>query len=493
MANLQEVVSWDAGVYQLETSDPVLGGPGGTSNKQAQALANRTAYLKKHVDDLEGGTTAAGKANKLTTARNIALAGDVTGQTSFDGSGNISITATYKNSGVVAGTYRSVTVDAKGNVTAGSNPTTLSGYGITDAVPSSQKGAANGVATLDSGGKVPIAQIPATAIVDTFVVSTQTDMLALTAEIGDVAIRTDLNKSFILRVAGASTLANWQELLTPTDAVQSVDGQTGAVTIATATEGVKGKAQVATQEEVNAGDDDTKFVTAKKLLAWVKQDTETVFQRLKTGAALPTTNIGPIWHDDYASIMTWQEFTANGANYKGYASQLVGSLLLDTQPTPRQGYIKSGVQNLSRATYAALRAWAMHCGRMVAPGVWEAGSIQCADNADGATFRVFDVRGEFFRAWDDGRGVDTGRENFSAQKGTIVGVDWNNDNSISAPLTTSTAYDLSGFSGDTAPATSALQIQTITSALTIVKGNVDSGKAVVTRPRNTALLAVIKF
>lgn len=37
------------------------------------------------------------------------------------------------NSGVTAGTYRSVTVNAKGIVTAGSNPTTLSGYGITDA------------------------------------------------------------------------------------------------------------------------------------------------------------------------------------------------------------------------------------------------------------------------------------------------------------------------------------------------------------------------
>lgn len=272
MANLQEVVSWDAGVYQLETSDPVLGGPGGTSNKQAQALANRTAYLKKHMDDLEGGTTAAGKANKLTTARIIAVAGDVTGQASFDGSGNISITATYKNSGVVAGTYRAVTVDAKGNVTAGSNPTTLSGYGITDAVPSSQKGAANGVATLDSGGKVPVAQIPATAITDTFVVGTQAAMLALTAEIGDVAVRTDLNKSFILRVAGASTLANWQELLTPTDAVQSVDGMTGVVVIATASEGVKGKAQIATQAEVDAGTDDSKFVTAKKLMAALTKD-----------------------------------------------------------------------------------------------------------------------------------------------------------------------------------------------------------------------------
>ncbi len=166
MANLQEVVSWDAGVYQLETSDPVLGGQGGHSNKQAQSLANRTAYLKKHVDDIESGTTAAGKANKLTTARNIALSGDVTGQASFDGSANITITVTYKNSGVTAGTYRSVTVDAKGNITAGSNPTTLAGYGITDAVPSSQKGTASGVATLDGAGKVPVPQIPVVAIIE---------------------------------------------------------------------------------------------------------------------------------------------------------------------------------------------------------------------------------------------------------------------------------------------------------------------------------------
>lgn len=35
-------------------------------------------------------------------------------------------------SGVTAGTYKSVTVDAAGHVTAGTNPTTLAGYGITD-------------------------------------------------------------------------------------------------------------------------------------------------------------------------------------------------------------------------------------------------------------------------------------------------------------------------------------------------------------------------
>lgn len=44
---------------------------------------------------------------------------------------------THPTSGVTAGTYKSVTVDSNGHVTAGSNPTTLAGYGITDAAAKS--------------------------------------------------------------------------------------------------------------------------------------------------------------------------------------------------------------------------------------------------------------------------------------------------------------------------------------------------------------------
>jgi hypothetical protein len=99
-------------------------------------------------------------------------------------------------------------------------------------IPAAEKGAANGVATLDAGSKIPQAQLPAIAITDTFVVASQAAMLALTtAEKGDVAVRTDLNKSFILTADPYSTLGNWQELLTPTDSVLSVNGNTGAVTI----------------------------------------------------------------------------------------------------------------------------------------------------------------------------------------------------------------------------------------------------------------------
>ena len=69
------------------------------------------------------------------------------------------------NSGVTAGTYKSVTVNSKGIVTAGSNPTTLNGYGITDAYTKSEidtkmtsamhyKGSVTAVADLPSTGNV---------------------------------------------------------------------------------------------------------------------------------------------------------------------------------------------------------------------------------------------------------------------------------------------------------------------------------------------------
>jgi hypothetical protein len=103
---------------------------------------------------------------------------------------------------------------------------------------SANKGVANGYASLDDIGKVPVGQLPDIAITNTFVVSSQSAMLALTAQIGDVAVRTDLNKSFILKASPSTTLANWQELLTPTDTVLSVNGKTGVVALTKADVGL---------------------------------------------------------------------------------------------------------------------------------------------------------------------------------------------------------------------------------------------------------------
>lgn len=55
MANVPETTSFDAGIYQIETTDPVLGGPNGIANAQAKGLANRTAFLKQQIDQLNSG------------------------------------------------------------------------------------------------------------------------------------------------------------------------------------------------------------------------------------------------------------------------------------------------------------------------------------------------------------------------------------------------------------------------------------------------------
>ena len=59
-------------------------------------------------------------ADKLSTARKISLSGDLTGETTFDGSGDATIPVTLSQTGVVAGVYSAVEVDEKGRVTAGS-------------------------------------------------------------------------------------------------------------------------------------------------------------------------------------------------------------------------------------------------------------------------------------------------------------------------------------------------------------------------------------
>lgn len=97
---------------------------------------------------------------------------------------------------------------------------------------SKNTGTANGnIPLVGADGKLDASILPAIAITDTFVVNTQAAMLALTAQVGDVAVRSDLNKSFILKTEPATAIANWQELLTPVSGVTSVAGRTGVVTL----------------------------------------------------------------------------------------------------------------------------------------------------------------------------------------------------------------------------------------------------------------------
>ena len=92
-----------------------------------------TAFVSTAVANAVAANVAT--ATKLQTGRTISMSGDVSWTSSpFDGSANISGVGTLASI-ATAGTYRSVTINAKGLVTSGTNPTTLAGYGLTDAAP----------------------------------------------------------------------------------------------------------------------------------------------------------------------------------------------------------------------------------------------------------------------------------------------------------------------------------------------------------------------
>ena len=93
-------------------------------------------------------------------------------------------------------------------------------------------GAAGGVASLDGGGQVPAAQIPAIAITEYLgSVASQAAMLALSGQKGDWCVRSDSGTTWIITGSNPSLLAGWTELVYPAAPVSSVAGRSGTVTL----------------------------------------------------------------------------------------------------------------------------------------------------------------------------------------------------------------------------------------------------------------------
>lgn len=221
------------------------------TTKAGEASTSATNAAASATAAAASATTAATKASEAaTSATNLASA--VTAAAGSATAAAASATSA-SNSADAAAQAAQDAQDAAEQAAGGGEPTILAGttsdywrgdktwQRLSDAVAAapavaakinaSEKGAANGVATLGADQKIPESQLPAVAVTDTFEVASQSAMLALTAERGDVAVRSDLNKTYILKAEPASTLANWVELRTPTDAVLSVAGKTGAVSL----------------------------------------------------------------------------------------------------------------------------------------------------------------------------------------------------------------------------------------------------------------------
>ena len=92
-------------------------------------------------------------------------------------------------------------------------------------VPANYTGAADKFVVVNHGetGLIFI-PLPPLAITDTYVVNSQVAMLALAAQTGDVAVRTDTSQTFILQGADPTILANWVQLLFPALAAHDLAG-----------------------------------------------------------------------------------------------------------------------------------------------------------------------------------------------------------------------------------------------------------------------------
>ena len=125
MANLQETARWETGIYQLETSDPVMGGADGIDNRQAKQLGNRTLWLKNELELMSrtipaavtksdavnsdsSATVATSKAVKAAYDKAVAAESAATGAVKTSGNqdigGNKTFTAaaTFKGGAFVA-------------------------------------------------------------------------------------------------------------------------------------------------------------------------------------------------------------------------------------------------------------------------------------------------------------------------------------------------------------------------------------------------------
>ena len=248
---------------------------------------------------------SADTAKTLETAREFSLTGDVTTDiVGFNGSQNVTLTAALATiTGLTAGTYPKVTVDKKGRVISGANldasdipnisKDKVTGLGTAATL---NTGTSSGnVVVVGSDGKIPSSIIPSIAITDTFVVDSESAMLALTAQVGDVAVRSDLGKTYILKSSPATSIDNWQVILTPASPVTSVNSKTGNVVLAASDVGAESSLKNSTAKGSIADNDgftmlDSASSNATKKVLWsvIKSTLKSYFDNLYNNYTLPT-------------------------------------------------------------------------------------------------------------------------------------------------------------------------------------------------------------
>lgn len=238
-------------------------------------------------------TGNAATATKLATARTIRLTGDVTGSVSFDGSTNASITA------VVADDSHNHTI---------ANITGLQAA-LDNKVDDSEKGVANGIATLDTNGKVVLTQIPDSVL-------GQLEYMG-TWDLTTFPTATQKGQYWIASVSGNGyVVGDWAvwngtafDKVDNTDAVATVAGRTGNV--------------VLTKSDVGLDNVDNTADSTKNVLSATKLTTARTISL--TGGVSGSAAF------DGSSNITLEATVANDSHTHSFAN-------LTSKPTTLQGY-----------------------------------------------------------------------------------------------------------------------------------------------------------
>lgn len=187
-----------------------------------------------------------------------------------------------------------------------------------------------------------------------------------------------------------------------------------------------------------------------------------------------------------SAILTRQDLVVSPGALAELVDQLVEVAtvrytLLSTAPS---GWLKANGAEVSRTTYAKLFA---------------ALSTTYGAGNGTTTFNLPDLRGEFIRGWDDGRGIDAGRLLGHAQGDLIKGHDHTGTTTQNGAHTHSTSTGLSWAMRNNPGLDSAYggwgigegNMQSAGSHTHSFTTNLTGGAE--TRPRNIALLAIIKY
>ena len=369
----------------------------GMSNGVASLDASRLVPLNQIPNIPSSKVPVAQAAGRFTTPVTITFQNDVLGDISLDGgTSSLKVNMSLKASGATAGTYGSgvtvpqINVTSTGTVSSvkdlpiplGSTSVaglvklsdSLTSTNLTEAATSNsvkvvydvastalssslkvtQRGVANGVASLDASGRVPLAQLPETSNIV------------------------------------AERLSNLRNIKTTGDATWSV--------------------------AFNGGGDVTAPLTLTTVLTnpgtYGSGTTTPTFKVDAKGriTTISSTKIAPLFTDVVSTPTTLSGYGITDAYTKAQADaadkQTItvaappGMIMYYAARNAPSGWLSCEGQSVSRVTYAALF--------QVIGTIYGSG--------DGSTtFKLPDLRGEFIRGWDNGRGIDSARSLGSAQ------------------------------------------------------------------------------